>query len=90
MTVCCGEPDRSRPRRKGSGKTLLVDSHDLGVAGLHRKLEVVEIVFARDSGEFQGAFHHPQGRVTEPVHDSVAQGTMIRPDAQRAIYHVSS
>ena len=39
--------------------------HHLRVGRLHRELEVVEVVLARDAGKFQRALHHAERRVAE-------------------------
>ena len=59
--------------------------HHLGVGRLHRELEVVEVVFARDVGELQRALHHAERRVTEAVHNAVGQRTVVRADADGAL-----
>ena len=60
-------------------------NHHLGIARLHRELEVVEIVFARDMREFQRALDHAERRVAETIHDAVTQRTVIRADADATL-----
>ena len=55
--------------------------HHLRVGGLHRHHDVVVTFVHANPQEFQGAFHHPQGRVSVPTHDAVGQGPVVGADA---------
>ena len=57
--------------------------HHLRVARLHREDEGVVIQVARDPGELERAFHHPERRIAVAVHDPVGKRAVIRADAHR-------
>ena len=57
--------------------------HHLGIAGLHRKNEIVIAEIAGDPGKLEGAFHHPEGRVAVAIHDAIAQASVVRADSHR-------
>ena len=59
------------------------DDHDLGVGGLHREDHPVKIEVPGNPGKLQRALHHPERRVSEAVHDPVAQGAVVGTDPQR-------
>src|SRR5919106_1491128 len=42
------------------------------------------VVLAGDAGELQSAFHHAKRRVTEAVHDAIAERAVIGADAHGA------
>ena len=64
-------------------KQAVGGDHDLGVGGLHGKDHLVEIEITRDPGKLQSALDHSKGRVTESVHDPVAQGAVVGADPHR-------
>ena len=75
-------PIRSLFAQAGDEQTVGVD-HYLRVARLHRENEGVVIQVARDAGEFERAFHHPERRVAVAVHDAVGERTVVSADAHR-------
>ena len=64
----------------GDKKPVGLD-HDLGIARLHRKDEVVVAAVAGDPGELERTLDHAERRVAEAGHDAVAEGSVVRPDA---------
>ena len=58
--------------------------HHLRIARLHREDEIVVIVLARDTREFQRALDHPKRRIAESIHDSVAERSVVGSDTHRA------
>src|SRR5579862_85475 len=67
-------------RQAGGEESVGVDHH-LRVARLHREDEGMKIHLARDTGELERALDHAERRVAVAVHDPVAQGAVIGPDA---------
>lgn len=59
--------------------------HDLGIAGLHREEEIVEIMCPGDAGKLQCALHHAVWCIAMAVHDAVAERAMIRADAHGSV-----
>ena len=58
-------------------------NHDLGIRRLHRENKIVVVEFAGDVCELERAFDHAERRVTEAVHDAVAQAAVVRADPHR-------
>jgi hypothetical protein len=66
------------------GEQSITLDHHLRIGGLHREDEVVEVVLAANARELEGALDHAQRRISVPVHDAVAQGSVIGADSQGA------
>ena len=64
-------------------KQAVGGDHDLGVGGLHGKDHLVEIEITRNPGKLQSALDHSKRRVTESVHDPVAQRSVVGTDPHR-------
>ena len=70
---------------EAGGQQPVALDHYLRIGGLHREDEVVKTVLAANAGKFESAFNHAQRGVAVPVHDPVAEGSVIGSNAQGAI-----
>jgi hypothetical protein len=76
-------PVRARLIELGDEQAVAFD-HDLGIAGLHGEDERVEVVFAGDASELEGALDHAGWGIAVAVEDAVAEGAVIRADTEGA------
>ena len=69
-------PIRAQFSQAGHQKPV-TGNHDLWIAGLHRKFELMKIQLAGDVGKLESTLHHSQRSVPESVHDAITQRTVI-------------